>query len=186
MITFVPLAMQFEPEPEWGVVVAQRLSKEITMAPTNHPGSILPQDLNFDNADQPGTAQPVSQNEIDELEFGDDRPVEERLARLREIRDDMVTREAGDWGDEDPKALIAEIDRVLETLSTAEADADDTDDYAGLAPSLATDPLDHRELLSPDDDLLAAEEAEDEEELDVLDETEWEDGDDFKPERGVH
>lgn len=154
------------------------------MTPINHPGSILPQDLTFDNADQPGTAMPVTQSEIDELEFGDDRPVEERLARLRELRDNMVTREAGDWGDEDPKAMIAEIDRVIETLGTDEANADDTDDYAGLAPSLDSDPLDRRELLSPDDDLLAADE--DQEELDVLDEEEWDDGDDFKPEHGVH
>lgn len=156
------------------------------MAPINHSGSILPQDLSFDNADQNGTELPLGQNEIEELEFGDDRPVDERLARLREIRDDMVTREAGDWGDEDPKAMIAEIDRVIDSLSTAEADADDTDDYAGLAPALDTDPLDRRELLSPDDDLLAADEDEDEEDLDVLDDAEWEDGDDFRPERGVH
>lgn len=156
------------------------------MAPINHSGSILPQDLSFGNADQNGTELPLSQSEIDELEFGDDRPVEERLARLREIRDDMVTREAGDWGDQDPKAMIAEIDRAIEALSTGEADADDTDDYANLAPALDSDPLDRRDLLSPDDDLLQADDDEDEEELDVLDEEEWEDGDDFGPERGVH
>ncbi|MEO8685049.1 MAG: hypothetical protein ABI414_09450 [Devosia sp.] len=155
------------------------------MAPINHPGSILPQDLNFDNADQPGTELPLSQSEIDELEFGDDRPVAERLARLRELRGNMATREAGDWGDQDPKAMIAEIDRVIETLSTGEANADDADDYAGLAPTLDSDPLDRRELLSPDDDLLAGEDK-DEEGLDVLDEEEWDDGDDFKPEHGVH
>jgi hypothetical protein len=158
------------------------------MSPTHHHGTMMPQETDFDNADQPGIAQPFSQTEIEELLFGDDRPAEERLARLREIRDEAAARESADWGDEDPAALLEEIDRAIEALSTDVQDADDTIDYANLSAPLERDPDEHLDALSPDD--VDAREAlegdEDEEDLDVLDESEWEEGDDFRPERGVH
>ena len=52
----------------------------------DHHGTMVPQDTNFDNADQPGIAQPYSQTEIEDLLYGDDRPASERLARLKELR----------------------------------------------------------------------------------------------------
>ncbi|WP_375450120.1 hypothetical protein [uncultured Devosia sp.] len=160
------------------------------MSQRHNDRSLLPQDTSFDNADQPGLAQPFSQAEVDELLYGTDRRVEERLGRLREIRDELAGRESADWGDEDPAALLAEVDRAIEALGTDEANADDTDDYAGLSPALV--PEDDLESLSPDDvDARAAIEGPDEDDDDaeepgILDESEWDDGDDFRPERGVH
>jgi hypothetical protein len=163
------------------------------MSQTHDRGTLVPQETNFDNADQPGIAQPYSQTEIEDLLFGDDRPVEERLQRLREMRSELSARESGDWGDEDPAALLAEVDRAIDALSTDEANADDTDSYAGLAPALETEA--DLESLSPDDvEAREAIEGQDEDvylddeddEPGILDESEWDDGDEFKPERGVH
>ena len=162
------------------------------MSQTHNRGTLMPQEINFDNSDQPGISQPYSQSEIEDLLFGDDRPVEERLQRLREIRSELALRESADWGDEDPAALLNEVDRAIDTLSTDETSAEETDDYANLAAALEQEaPLDS---LSPDD--VEAREAiegpdeadfldDDEDENGILDETEWDDGDEFKPERGV-
>ena len=68
----------------------------------DHHGTMVPQDTNFDNADQPGIAQPYSQTEIEDLLYGDDRPASERLARLKELRDEAALLEEPEWdgGDE--------------------------------------------------------------------------------------
>lgn len=160
----------------------------------DHHGTMVPQDTNFDNADQPGIAQPYSQNEIEDLLYGDDRPASERLARLRELRDEAAVRESGDWGDQDPAAMLEEIDRAIDELSATIANSDDLDgSYAGLETSFDNDPADRLDALSPDDvDARHAIESDEdfyedeEEELRPLDEAEWDEGDDFRPEKGVH
>lgn len=73
------------------------------MAQMHHRGGLVPQETNFDNADQAGIAQPYSQSEIEDLLYGDDRPVDERLARLREMREETAIRESGDWGMKTPR-----------------------------------------------------------------------------------
>ncbi|WP_108396009.1 hypothetical protein [Devosia submarina] len=169
--------------------------------PNNQHGSIVPQDAIYDAADQPGIAFPYTQDEVDELLYGVDRSASERLARLREIRDQMAVRESGDWGDQDPASMIDELDRAIDELSAeiANADDEDEDDYMLLEPALVTDPSDKLDSLSPDDvDAISAiagvdvdaaddeDDEEDEDDLEPLDETEWEDGDDFDPAKGVH
>ncbi|SFV32785.1 hypothetical protein SAMN05216456_1771 [Devosia crocina] len=118
------------------------------MAQTHNRGTLIPQETNFDNADQAGIAQPYSQSEIEDLLYGDDRSSEERLARLREMRDELAMRESGDWGDEDPAAMINEIDRAIEELS---GDAENSDDNYELADVMVDDPANHSHALSPDD-----------------------------------
>lgn len=134
------------------------------MAQMHHRGTLVPQETNFDNADQAGIAQPYSQSEIEDLLYGDDRPVEERLARLREMRDESAIRESGDWGDEDPAAMLDELDRAIEELS---GDAEASDDNFGLADAVLDDPANHSHALAPDDvdalERLAGESLEDDE-----------------------
>lgn len=113
-----------------------------------HPGSLVPQETNFDNADTPGIAQPFSQTEIEDLLYGDDRPVEDRLARLREIREELAARESGDFGGEDPASLLNEVDRAIEAL---QGDADNLEETGDPAAVMALDPADHLDALSPDD-----------------------------------
>jgi hypothetical protein len=115
----------------------------------HHRGTIVSQETNFDNADQAGIAQPYSQSEIEDLLYGDDRPVAERLARLREMRDENAIRESGDWGDEDPASMLDELDRAIEELS---GDSESSDDNFGLADAVVDDPADHSHTLSPDDE----------------------------------
>lgn len=155
----------------------------------DHHGTMVPQDTNFDNADQPGISQPYTQSEVEELLYGEDRSASERLARLRELRDESVIRESGDWGDQDPAALLDELDRAIDELSATIANGDDGEDYAGLATNFDNDPANRLDALSPDDeDAREAIEGDDEGsgEPQPLDDAEWDDGDDFDPDKGVH
>lgn len=155
----------------------------------HHPGILLPQDTNFDNADQPGIAQPYSQAEIEDLLYGGDRSAGERLARLRELRDESAIRESGDLGNQDPAAMLDELDRAIDELSATMANAEDSDDYADRAAPYERDPDSRLDALAPDDvDARAAilgEDADAGDDPAPIDATEWDDGDDFDPEQGV-
>jgi hypothetical protein len=159
----------------------------------DHHGTMVPQDTNFDNADQPGIAQPYTQSEVEDLLYGDDRPASERLARLRELRDESAIRESGDWGDQDPAAMLDELDRAIDELSATIANSDDNDDFAGLATTFDNDPADRLDALSPDDDeaRLAIEGDEDdffddEDDDDSLEEEAWDGGEEFRTDRDLH
>ena len=165
--------------------------------PTNHPGSILPQDTEpADAVDEVIVGQPISQDEVDDLLYGEDRPAGERVDRLRELADQIRARQAGDLAtnpDTDP--LLDEIDRAIAELSGSLADADDEFDYGNATGVLAQDPEDHLDALSPDDvdgrAAITGEAADrapledEDEEPEPLDEAEWEEDDGFDPEKGV-
>jgi len=160
----------------------------------DHHGTMVPQDTNFDNADQPGIAQPYSQSEIEDLLYGDDRSAEERLARLRELREESAVRESGDWGDQDPKAMLAELDRAIDELSATIANGDDGETYAGLATNFDNDPADRLDALSPDDEearqAIEGDEDEaffdDEDEDAALEEEIWDGGDEFRTDKELN
>lgn len=120
-------------------------------AHTAHRSALLPQETNFDNADEPGIAQPYSQSEVEDLLYGQDRPASERLARLRELRAESSVRESGDWGDEDPAALLDEVDRAIDGLGGDLENADDGEDYAVLSSALDSAQDERLDGLSPDD-----------------------------------
>ncbi len=156
-----------------------------------HPGFVLPQDVEpNDGSGEMLTAIPVSQAEIDELLYGEDRPIAERVTRLQELAAQLRDMEPGDFGDNDPGALIGEIDEAIARLS---GDGDDDGDPDNDEPTMDDDPLNHRETLSPDSDELEELEEEDESSLtdgeeplddSVLDPEEWSE-DDSDVERGV-
>jgi hypothetical protein len=157
----------------------------------DHSGTMVPQETNFDNADQPGIAQPYSQSEVEELLYGEDRPASERLARLRELRAESAARESADWGDEDPAALLDEIDRAIDELSASIANQDDTSGYNGLDTVFDADPADRLDALAPDDvDARHAIESDDyyneEDELGPLGDDEWDDSDAIERDRNFH
>lgn len=136
------------------------------MTPTNYRDDVLPQDTaeNDSTIDiGPATSQPLSEAEIDDLLYGEGRTTEERLELLRALRDDLLDREGGDFGEGDPGDLVAEIDARISEL--------ENDEETGEAGVYDTDPLAHRETLAPDSDEL---EDLDEDEEDSLDEEdEW-------------
>jgi hypothetical protein len=157
-----------------------------------HPGRVLPQDIvPPDGSGDSITATPVSQAEIEDLLYGEDRPAEERIDRLAEIADSLRTQEPGDFGSNDPASLIGEIENAIARLraGTERDPGMITDDE----PTMDDDPLNHRETLSPDSDELEALEAMDEASLsdgtepledEVLDPEEWSE-DDSDVNRGV-
>lgn len=156
-----------------------------------HPGRVLAQDVvPDDGGGETITAQPISQAEIEELLYGDDRPPAERAQRLAELADSLRNQEPGDFGDNDPRRLLAEIDNAIARLTgTLERDPEAEFDE----PTMDGDPLDHRETLSPDSDELEAIEEEDEASLtdgsepledEVLDPEEWSE-DESDVDRGV-
>jgi hypothetical protein len=157
-----------------------------------HPGRIVPQDLVPDDGSGDSlTAMPVSQSEIEELLYGDDRPEAERLERLQEIAGQLRQQEPGDFGGGDTKALLGEIDEAIARLS---GDIERDPDMVFDEPSMDEDPLSHRETLSPDSDELEDIEDDDKESVaedaeprpdDALDPEEWDDGDGFNVDRGV-
>ena len=143
--------------------------------PSNHPGRILPQDLQpADGGGEMLTAQPVSQSEVEELLYGDDRPAAERVARLSEIADLLRAQHDADMGEDDPGYLLVEVQDAIARLSGG----DDTSFDASDAATYPEDASGHRETLSPDSDELEAIEREDEESVaeDIGE----------MPERGVH
>lgn len=143
-----------------------------------HPGRILPQDLEpQDGSGDVLTAGPVSQAEIEELLYGDDRPPQERLERLQEIAGELRAQEPGDFGDGDPRALLGEIDEAIARLS---GDIDRDPDMPFDEASMDDDPLNHRETLSPDSDEL--EEIEEEDEASIEEDAEPLDDNDLDPE----
>lgn len=113
----------------------------------DHPGHLLPQETSFDNADTPSLAQPYSQSEIDDLVFGSDRSVAQRLERLREIRAEMLDRDNAELGD-DADFLIEELDLSIARLAR-EADGPNAANVAGGAMDM--DPSSHLDTLAPDD-----------------------------------
>lgn len=155
------------------------------MSPTNTPLSdLIGDDRTAGNdGDTPGFAQPVSQAEIEELLYGDSWTAAARVLRLTEIRAELAEMESSDLGEDDPLALIQEIDAAVARLNGLNDDGD--------GPTTDQAPEDHRETLSPDSDELEAIEANDEDSLEddfetPLDEIEWVDGDGFDPKHGVH
>ena len=128
-----------------------------------HAGSILPEDITGQDAwDDVVTALHVTDDEIDELLYSEDRSVEERIARLKEIAGQLHTYEPGDLGG-DTQVLLGQIDEAIDRLSGG---LDRDPDLPDNEPTLSDDPLYHRELLSPDSDELEEIEEEDEESLD--------------------
>ena len=126
------------------------------MGHLNHTADVVGQDSEVgEDDDAPGIAQPLSQAEVDELLYGDEWPAEIRLTRLREFRDELQSREAADFGTDDPASLLREIRAAIARLERSYGE--------GMDPSSVDhNPEDHRETLAPDSDELEAIEAQDE------------------------
>ncbi len=116
--------------------------------PHDNSDPLMPYDATFDASEQIPLGLPFSQDEIEDLLYGSDRPVAERVERLKEMRAELATRESGDFGDEDPKAMIDEIDRAIGEL---DADSAYADENGQLDAAVDIDPADHLDALSPDD-----------------------------------
>jgi len=123
---------------------------------SNGNGDIVGQDTEIgEDDDIPGIGQPLSQAEIEELLYNEAWPAELRLERLRAFRDELMSREAADFGAADPHTLLREVEAAIASL---EAPGGEEMDPAAIDHN----PADHRETLAPDSDELEAIEEEDE------------------------
>ena len=142
--------------------------------------------------DRTGPAIPVGQDEIDELLYNEEIPAGDRVERLRQMREQMMAAGSVDGADSDSQSMVREISRAISELEGLPGE--------GMDPvSVDHNPEDHRETLSPDDDLLLdlqdgeedgeadlfGEDSIDEPADEVLDPKEW-DGDGFDSGKGVH
>jgi hypothetical protein len=132
------------------------------MSATDFHDDLLPQDIAEDDSSlEANIGQPVSEAEIDDILYGPERSPTERLALLRALRTDISSREASDFGENDPAIVRRSIDDRI-----AELEGDAT---RGARGQLDFDPLAHRETLSPDSDEIEDLEAQDENSLYVGD-----------------
>src|SRR5690606_11141890 len=68
---------------------------------------VVAQDADFDISESTALTQPYSQDEIEDLLYSAELSVEDRITRLRAIRDEMVVRESGDFVEQDPADMIS-------------------------------------------------------------------------------
>lgn len=155
------------------------------MRPTNPHHVIASDTAVADGSDEVLSELPFSLDEVNELVYGDDRPAEERIDRLRQLADDLRERQAGDLADGDPGSLLREVEGAIELLETKSQ-------FVGEPGLLDEDPLDHRETLSPDSDELEMVEEDDAESLSEengegeSDPEEWVEDDDAGLRRALH
>jgi hypothetical protein len=144
----------------------------------SHFRDLIGQDDTVGNdGDTPGFSAPIGPGEIEELLYNEGWTASGRIERLLEMRARLVELESPDFGDDDPRALIRQIDAAIGQLRNLEGE--------GMDPAgIDMDPGSHRETLSPDSDELLDLEAldaasltdEEEPDEDDADKREWIDG----------
>ncbi|MBU2368199.1 MAG: hypothetical protein KKF14_10545 [Alphaproteobacteria bacterium] len=88
--------------------------------------------------------------------------------------------------------MLDELDRAIDELSAMIANGDDGEAYAGLATNFDNDPADRLDALSPDDEdgrhaIEGDDEVLDEEdEAALLEEPQWDGGDEFRTDKDFH
>jgi hypothetical protein len=152
----------------------------------SHFRDLIGQDDTVGNdGDTPGFASPVGPGEIEELLYNEEWTAAARIERLNEMRAQLSDLESPDFGDDDPKGLIRQIDAAIGQLQNLEGEGMD-------AGSIDMDSSAHRETLSPDSDELLDLEALDEDSLtdddevtpdDQVDKREWIEGLDLDEEK---
>lgn len=151
----------------------------------SHFRDLIGQDDTVGNdGDTPGFSAPIGPGEIEELLYNEEWTAEARIERLLAMRAQLSDLESPDFGDDDPRTLIRQIDAALSQLRNLQGE--------GMDPSgMDLDPSVHRETLSPDSDelldlqALDAESLDDEDEADEdsIDKREWIDGLDLDEKR---
>lgn len=65
-----------------------------------------------DDGDLPGIAQELTADDIDDVAYSPDLPVEERLSRLMALRDELLVRRSGDFNGDMEETLEMVRDRI--------------------------------------------------------------------------
>ncbi len=144
----------------------------------SHFRDLIGQDDTVGNdGDTPGYSAPIGPGEIEELLYNEEWTATARIERLLEMRARLAELESPDFGDDDPRTWIRQIDAAVSQLQKLDGE--------GMDPTgIDMDSSSHRETLSPDSDELLDLEALDAESLtddeapdeDAVDKREWIDG----------
>lgn len=94
------------------------------------------------DADRSGISQPITQDDIDAIAMSS-MPIAERRAELMALRQRIISREAGDFG-EDMDELLSSVQRAISGL-------DRPIDTETSRSSLGADPDERIDALSPDE-----------------------------------
>jgi hypothetical protein len=117
------------------------------------PGRVLAEDETPDSGVYSlGPGQPISQVEIDDIALDEARPIEDRIARLRELRDRVAPETDPDFADSDVPDILAEIDGQIAALSQEAGYAAELGELSQFDGGLSIDPEDRLDLLAPDDE----------------------------------
>lgn len=144
----------------------------------SHFRDLIGQDDTVGNdGDTPGFSAPIGPGEIEELLYNEGWTATARIERLVELRARLAELESADFGDDDPLALIRQIDAAIGQLQSLEGEGMD-------AAGIDMDASAHRETLSPDPDELLDLEAldavsltdDEEPDEDGIDKREWIEG----------
>ena len=109
-----------------------------------------------------GPAIAVNQHEVDELLYNEEIGAGDRATRLRQMREQLMGAGSVDASESDARGMVREIDRAIAELEGLPGEAMDP-------ASVDHNPEDHRETLSPDDDvLLDMQDGEDDGEADLF------------------
>jgi hypothetical protein len=115
------------------------------MAEPSRTERVFAQDYQTDDENFPtGNADPVTEAELDDLLYGEGDP-HERMARLLELRNELVGRQSSEFTDDDANELLADVDRAILRLRGDRGSPAELGDFEG-------EETDHRETLSPDSD----------------------------------
>jgi hypothetical protein len=115
------------------------------MAEPSRTERVFAQDYQTDDENfPPGNADPVTEAELDDLLYGEGDP-HERMARLLELRNELVGRQSSEFTDDDANELLADVDRAILRLRGDRGSPAELGDFEG-------EETDHRETLSPDSD----------------------------------
>jgi len=114
----------------------------------SHFRDLIGQDDTVGNdGDTPGYASPIGPGEIEELLYNEEWTATARIERLNAMRAQLSELESPDFGDDDPKVLIRQIDAAIGQLQNLQGE--------GMDPGVMDmDASTHRETLSPDSDEL--------------------------------
>jgi hypothetical protein len=123
------------------------------MSLNTRPGRVIAaNDTPDSGADALGPGIAISQDEIDDIALDDTRPIEDRIERLRELRDRVASAAASQLEEDDTADITAEIDGMIEALSREADYTGELDDLSALDGVTMVDPNDRLDTLPPDDE----------------------------------
>jgi hypothetical protein len=112
-----------------------------------------------DDDDQPGIALELTADDLDDIAFSPGQPVEERVARLEALLDELAVRAAGDL-EGDMSALMSEVRDRIAALRSDAVEGDAALSATGMDTDFRMDDDDPADLIDDEADEIDREDLE--------------------------